>query len=553
MSSGFTWVRFCPLAALWISFAVHAGATDYYIHPVVGNDKNPGTTEMAPFKTLARANQLQLQAGDKVLLAADQVFKGQLAFQNASGTSSNPIVIASYQEKNKTAESRALIDAKGFVAGICLKNCAHFELANLKITANGGGMLPEQIAKHNQRFGVLIEASQPGKFAGFALTNLAIKDIFFEDPGFIRNPLDTKTANGTQSYGRGIKFLITSTSATMRNIQIRDCEIENVSHTGLQLNGPHEGLRDIEVQNVKVSHTGGPGVQMAGVTDGHFSLLDVNGSGSTNDTRNWKRGSGLWTWGCDNVVIEKSRFQNAKGLGDSCGVHIDFNCRNVIIQKNLSANNAGGFCEILGNNYNCAYRYNVSVNDGWRTKGVDGALQEGKTFWLSGYVGEKKQVGPFNSYFYNNTIVVPKNMEAKISVSPTARGVLIANNIFYFEGASKTVKGDQTKTDANKATHSIKNVVFRNNLFLRQDNWPADLPLQDQAPIFGNPEFKNKEGMSPEQYLPTNEPLVKNRGIIISRIPNDRIGLLGGLQMKHDILEQPIVGTPDMGAVEIQR
>ncbi len=119
--------------------------------------------------------------------------------------------------------------------------------------------------------------------------------------------------NGVQSYGWGIRFLITDSSANIRDIKVTDCEIENVSHTGLQFHGPHNGLRNIEVQNVTVAHTGGPGVQMGGVTDGHFSQLDVNGSGSTNDTRNWKRGSGLWTWDSDNVVIEKSRFQNANG------------------------------------------------------------------------------------------------------------------------------------------------------------------------------------------------------------------------------------------------
>ena len=26
----------------------------------------------------------------------------------------------------------------------------------------------------------------------------------------------------------------------------------------------------------------------------------------------------------------------------------------------------GGFCEILGDNINCGYRYNISVNDGYR-------------------------------------------------------------------------------------------------------------------------------------------------------------------------------------------
>ena len=121
-------------------------------------------------------------------------------------------------------------------------------------------------------------------------------------------------------------------------------------------------------------------MQFSGVTDGHIHHNKIDHSGSTADSRNWGRGSGLWTWSCSNIVIEHNRFENANGPGDSAGVHIDYNCNDVVIQYNLSANNAGGFCEILGNNYNCAYRYNISINDGYRVKGVNGAFQEGKIF-----------------------------------------------------------------------------------------------------------------------------------------------------------------------------
>ncbi len=550
MNRAASWKRFGWLLGMWFCAASRVGASLYYVNPARGNDGNSGTGENVPLKTLAQVNQLSLHAGDAVLLAAGQIFEGQLALENATGTATNPILISSYPQNTKGTDGRALIDAKGFGAGVCLKNCAFIEVANLKITANGGGTRPGQRVKPGQRFGVLIVASQPGEFAGFTLTNVAIKDVFYEAPGFIRSPVDTKTANGAQSYGWGIKFLITDPAARMRDLKVANCEIENVSHTGLQFTGPRNGLLNVEVQNVKLARTGGPGVQMSGVCGGHFSLLDVQGSGSTNDARNWKRGSGLWTWDSSNVVIEKSRFQNANGPGDSAGVHIDFNCRNVIVQKNFSANNAGGFCEILGNNYNCAYRYNVSVNDGWRIKGRDGALQEGKTFWLSGYVGDKqRQQGPFNTYFYNNTIYVRSNLEARISVSPTARGVWIANNIFYFEGGSKTVRGDQTRADSS-GFPAPSDVVFGNNLFLRRDNWPADLPLHDLNPILGDPGFQNPGGLKAEDYRPANGRLVAHRGLAPAPLAHDSIGLLGGLNLERDILGQPIADTPDLGAIE---
>jgi hypothetical protein len=289
---------------------------------------------------------------------------------------------------------------------------------------------------------------------------------------------------------------------------------------------------------------------MSGVRGGQFSDLSVNGSGSTNDSRNWGRGSGLWTWGSSDVVVERSQFRNANGPADSAGVHIDYHCRNVVVQHNLSVNNAGGFCEILGNNHNCAYRYNVSINDGHRVKGVGGAFQEGKVFWLSGYTGgNQPRRGPFNTYFYNNTIYVGADTVAKIAVAPTARGLLIANNIFHIRGRSQLVPGDQFRPDPVEGG-DLGDVVFENNLYLRADNWPAALAIQDQSPMVGDSEFLNPGGHHAEDYVSRNVALVRNRGIRISRVPQDEIGLTVGLGVERDILGNEILDEPDLGAIE---
>ena len=193
MNRAASWKRFGWLLGMWFCAASRVGASLYYVNPALGNDGNSGTGANVPLKTLAQVNQLSLHAGDAVLLAAGQIFEGQLALENATGTATNPILISSYPQNTKGTDGRALIDAKGFGAGVCLKNCAFIEVANLKITANGGGTRPGQRVKPGQRFGVLIVASQPGEFAGFTLTNVAIKDVFYEAPGFVRSPDDTKT------------------------------------------------------------------------------------------------------------------------------------------------------------------------------------------------------------------------------------------------------------------------------------------------------------------------------------------------------------------------
>lgn len=264
------------VAAMFLCAASFGEAATYYVNSVQGSDANAGTSPQVPLRTLERASALPLKAGDQVLLAANQKFEGQVTYEGLAGDARNPIVISSYESAAHDGNNRATIDAKGYMAGVCLKNCTHVKIRNLLITANAGGMKQGPAAKKDMRCGILIEAVQPGKYEGFSLTNIVVRDVFFEEPGFIRAPAEVKSANGTQNYGWGIRFLVTSAGAVMRDISIADCQIANVSHTGLKCTAPSNGLQNVEVQRVQITDTGGPGVQMSGVLGGHFSQLDVN-------------------------------------------------------------------------------------------------------------------------------------------------------------------------------------------------------------------------------------------------------------------------------------
>jgi len=526
--------------------SVAARATTYYVDPAQGNDDAVGTAVGDAWKTLARAQRAPLQAGDRLLLLAGVRHAGRLLLENLAGTAKQPITIGSYARPAGDRNARALIDGRDTRAAVELRNCSYVVVSDLVVSADGGAPTGDM------RCGVLVVADRAGEHRGIALMRLHVKSVSFENPGFRRPAADVKTANGEGRYGWGIRFLVhQSSGAVMEQIIVRDCVIERVDHTGLKFTGPADSIRDLTVQDVRISHSGGPGVQMSGVAGGRFSQLSVDHSGSTSDSRNWGRGSGLWTWGTRDVVIERSRFTHANGPGDSAGVHIDFNCRNVVVQYNFSAHNAGGFCEILGDNYNCAYRYNISVNDGQRVKGRDGAFQEGKTFWLSGYVGAKRKPhGPFNSYFYNNTIYVGEGLTAKFAVAPTAQGVLVANNLFCVVGSSAKVAGDQARGE-QAALQPVERAFVSHNLFLRADNWPAGLGLADQAPVFGDPGFAQPGGERLEDYVPGNRALVHDRGLAIPPLPGDSVGLALGLTVATDIRGQPITGAPDIGAIEL--
>ena len=538
---------FGVLAAL--AAAGEGRAATYYVDAVRGRDQAEGTSEQTPWRSLEKASRAPLQAGDRLALAAGQTHAGQLRFTGLKGRVDAPVTISSYAAGG-AVNPPATIDGRGTPAALHLVDCSFVTVVNLRVTADGGGGEAASAKSVDMRCGVLVEAVAPGEYEQIELRDLRVSRVSYHEPGFRRPPEDVKTANGTASYGWGVRFIARNNRATMRRLVVRDCVIERVDHTGLKFTAPSGGIREVEVEGVRVLETGGPGIQLSGVVDGHFARLHVNRSGSEGDSRNWGRGSGLWTWDCRNVVIERSEFLNANGPGDSAGVHIDYRCRDVVVQYNLSANNAGGFCEILGDNHNCAYRYNISVNDGHRVKGRNGAFQDGKTFWLSGYVGRGKSVGPFNSYFYNNTIFVAGEIEAKIAVAPTAEGVLIANNVFCFKGPSRHVSGDQLRAD-QRGGRELKRVYFANNAFLRVDNWPADVGLQDCAPLIGDPEFASPGGFRAADYVPRNVALVKDRGIRILNLPDDKVGLRVGLDVRDDILGNPVVDAPDLGAIEL--
>jgi hypothetical protein len=505
--------------------------------------------QIVPFATLRRVSTVDLQPGDSIFLADGQVFRGSLELKNIHGTSFAPIVVSSYPEHATGQDQLPLIDATGYYNGVLLENCSFVLVKNIAITANGteDGLDDED---GDMRCGVLVTTSREGDFRNIRLENLLIKDIFFENFGYERGADEVRTANGTQRYGWGIRVINQTRGALIKDVFISHCTITNVAHTGIKFTAFTNGIQNIGVYRNHVLSVGGPGIQMSGVHQGHVAYNTVNYSGSDNDSRKWGRGSGLWTWGSSDFVIEHNEFRFANGPGDSAGCHIDYNCNNIIVQYNLSADNAGGFIEVLGNNFNCAYRYNVSINDGHRVKGEKGAFQEGKVFWLSGYQGNKPRYGPFNSYFYNNTIFVNEEIESKFAVTNTAEGVLVANNIFYIKGNTKTVLGDQNRPDAG-GDGQVKNLKFNNNLYLHANVWPDDVVIQDQNPLFGDPGFVNPGGLHVRDYIPSNHALTAGNGISINALPGDDIGLFTGLDVDYDILGKKILGKPFMGAIQV--
>lgn len=526
------------IIALLLIFPFIIEAKNIYINPAAASDKQLGT-ENYPFASLESLEGNWHTYIDTLFLAGNITHSGTIEVINSSNHL--PMVITSY------GDGVATIDAKGYAQAILLENSSNIKVQNLSMTAEAGGFVRPAEKNSPMRCGILILATNATTVENITISHVDIDGIYYEEEGYSRNSEEVKTANGTQHYGWGIRVINRNEEATVKDISIEHTLVTRVSHTGIKISGHRKSsIENIKITNCEVEEIGGPGMQFGSVNNAYIAHNKVLNSGSTIDTRHWGRGSGMWTWGASDFLIERNSFIGANGPGDSAGAHIDYNCNNIILQYNLSANNAGGFIEILGNCYNCAYRFNISVNDGFREKDVAGAFQEGKTLWLSGFVGETSpRHGPYNSYIYNNTIYLSKNITSKMAIENKAVGALIVNNIFYVEGDAVVVPGDQYRPEKASDT-TMKNIEIVNNLYLHSGALPKE--YKDIAPLYGDPLFRNGGGLSPADYEPLQGQLT-NQGVKIDKIAGDEQGLINGLHVEYDFNGAKIVGNI-LGAIQ---
>ena len=479
----------------------------YHFNSVTGDNSNLGTKEK-PFKSLDFLNNIKLSNGDKILLSNGSTFLNTIELINEDG-----IEISNYDLEGNS--ELPIINSKGKIAAIFIENSSKIKISNVEITADGGGLnkyLHKKL-KTDLRAGILYIVTDKKLHSGLDIYSVNIRDVFYEDPGYERNESEVRTPNGTKSYGWGIRILNLSEFGNLENISIKNSQFTNISHTAIRFIGKKEKqFKNLEIFDNIVLRTGGPGMVFNSTRNLFARGNDINYSGSFDDSRKWGRGSGLWTWGTSNAVISQNKFQNANGPADSAGCHIDFNCNDVIVENNLSRNNAGGFIEILGNNYNCSYRNNISINDGHRVKGKNGAFQEGKTFWLSGYIGRgQERNGPFNSYIYGNRVYVGKDITPKIAVDKASKGIHVSNNVFYFENDPVMVLGDQYKPDKGGGTEII-NVFFENNIFYK-NHWPKDVLIQPKNNIILTENDLKKQFSGSNSYISNLEQNLKEHMI----------------------------------------
>ena len=461
----------------------------YYI-AMNGNDANTGNY-WNPWKTLAKAsaafetdgNGGFLNPGDRILFRSGDTFKGELKVKR-SGIKDNPIAISYYGPGELPILSGSgNITGGDYLSAVNLVNASHINVSYLWIKNDRQNDI-RYGWNDKKSYGIYCQANKwGGVSSGLTFHDLKITDVYSvglpEDSDAIKVTGLRFESDANEEDARGN----VTTEVRFADVLIKDCYFSHVGKAGVW--ATHAGDFDnsdwtinrnmnFVIQNNTFFQTGGSGVILGKMYNALVENNDFDQTGYSNgtETRLAGRGSGMWTFRCKHVIAQY-RSYDVKGNGDSYGMHIDFGNEDVIYQYNYSQNSEGGFCEILGSNNRCTYRFNVSVNDGYRDN-------HGNTIWLSGFVGSgNAPIRSNNSYIYNNTIYLTENYSPNIEIYGS--NTFVYNNAFMTTGGA-SIGSEGVEIDIANGSLRVSHNYFRGDIsaaFQNRDNnkivdtWPS--------------------------------------------------------------------------------
>ena len=539
--------------SLGICLVECSAQTNYYVS-TSGNDSSSGTSPDEAWKTISKLNEQSFNQGDHIFFERGGTWLGMFHLKG-SGSPSQPIVVSAFGDEDLDNPS---IDGDGFQAAILIYNDSHITIEHLTLTNESSHLDENGVVKKlptflgetndwgsgkNVRFGIKVVADV------MSLEDIVVKDVFIHDI----YPTPTNTEN--QHLGYGIKFENRSDTLnglvnTIDHITIEDVEITRTGHYGLWVKALGlAGNEEIKNENVLVrgcvfSHTGGSGFVPNRSRDVIVEHCVFNHTGSSIDDRMWKRGSGTWPFKCERVFIQHNRLMNAHGPQDSYSAHIDYGNKDVVVQYNLSFNNEGGFAEVLGDNVNCGFRYNISINDGYREDPEGLAWnKKGKVFWVSTFCGGSVRCPSEGTFFYNNTIYVDSTLNPEIYVWPEAGDIHMLNNLVRMDAAGATLQSLLESTD--------NEFVISRNLFYPASRIDLHPFLAENAltvdPLFHEASVPMQSALNFQ--LQPGSPAIEE-GILISGSddPLDFLANNGG----RDFFGQPVSPSlqPSIGAIQ---
>ena len=505
-------------------------ASAIYISSSTGDDSNNGLTPETAFQTLGKINSLELLPGDSLLFKSGDTFLGKLSILNEGGSSDKPILVSSFGNGEKP-----ILDGDGYLSTIHVVNSGYLYFSNIEIKNDGGPAKPGE--SEVLRYGMYIQNTftDGTYFEYYRLNNLTFKNIY-----------PTIEVTDDDNTGVNAHAIITSGSwgDDIHPTRFNDMFVENCLFTRTARHATiFKAVNNLQIKNNLFEYVGGAGMVIAnGSTNILVENNTTNYTGSKIDSRMAGRGSGIWCYKSTNLTVQYNKFMHARGIHDSYGMHIDIGNRNVVYQYNYSEDNEGGFVEILGENVNVGYRYNLSVGDGWRKRGN----RYGQIFWLAGWSGDPQNpVGSDSIFVYNNSVYVRDSIAPGIWIESVSKNARIYNNIINVanEFGSVVIKnnasfndfdhniwyGNIPTTDEDGQTYRGVNAITSDPMFM--DEIVVDssgFALQPESPAINSGKLiYDSEVSHPFNYFHNNAG-IDYFGNVVSNSSSPNIGAYNG-------------------------
>lgn len=475
--------------------------TTYYLSSSSGDDSNLGSKEK-PWKTISKISSQQLMAGDSIFFKKGDTFEGHFVIAS-SGSENKPIVFTTYGSGNKPILSGSVGSANGgdHQEAIYIQNQDHMIFDGLEIQNN----------RTNQRsnvddfdsFGIYVQNTGDNVMNNFTFRNMTFKNIYAISGV---DPSDQEAFN--QFEVAGIRFFSSWNKRNINNVLVEDCFFTDLQRFGVHIkhaignNGLDNRQTNFVFRRNEFRQIGGTCILPSRTRNCLIEHNIFDQPGAKTNSRMIGRGSAVWNWYSINTIIQYNQALSIRGILDSHGIHVDHHNVDTFIQYNYMEDCEGGFVEILGDNERAVYRFNISVNDGWREN--PNWKNSNHTIWLNDKIGGIAGHQSNNSYIYNNTVVINrKNSPYSTAIDLKANNTRIFNNIFYTNNGSE-IGSKQTVIEDD-------NLSMSNNLFFGNIN--NKLIEKDSSPVTQNPNFfsEDSDGAEGFQLLATSPAI--NAGI----------------------------------------
>jgi hypothetical protein len=475
-----------PIFVLLLSYSLCA-QNQYYLSSSTGNDSNDGS-QTQPWKTLSKISNTTLGPGDTVYFKKGDTFRGHFVV-DGSGTEQSPITFTSYGNGNQPIISGSDHDYGGgdYREAMLVTNHDNMVFDDLEIqnhrtiSRSGVGDLVS--------FGIRIEVSDSNaNLNNFSFRNMTFKNVY------ALYWVDPSNQNAFNDFEVSGLTFISSWGGIINNVIVEDSYFTDLQRIGVHIKntmGKTSTKRNTNFvfRNNEFFQIGGTCVLPVRTENCLIENNIFNQPGAKTNDKMIGRGSAVWNWYSINTIIQYNQAINAKGIMDSHGIHVDHSNVDTFIQYNYMQDCEGGFVEILGGNQRAVYRFNISVNDGWRVH--PNWVNSDHTIWLNDKIGGESGHPSYDSYIYNNTVVINKsgNDAFDTAIDINGQNTRIFNNIFYATNGSGI--GNQ------QGNYGDPNLMMTNNMFfgnIRNNFKTLDSNRLEVNPVFYNEQIGDQYG-----------------------------------------------------------